>query len=529
MTRIKCYLISLFLGIILQSNAQAPNYVTIFSNSFGGSLNEDFFAGAPYSDGGWLLTGFTNSIDGDIDSLVAYDTTNILVVKCNSLGVKEWAKTFGGNAYDKARYVMEDMDGNILVVGGTYSVDGDIDTTHGNSEYFILKLDPLGNKIWMKQYGGTGYEGGRFITQYPNGDYFVAGYTTSHNGDFAVNRGLHDGLLMRVDVDGNFIWSNTYGGTDEDRMRSYVETPDGGYLYFGSSNSNDLQVSGAHGGADYWVGKVDSVGNPQWSKLYGGSLDELAYHITATADGNYLLTGATYSNDGDVTGFKGGTDGWLVKIDSVGNLLWQQCYGGSLFDRLNRSFENSDGKIMSFGFAQSSDFDLTGDNVGPSQNFWLTQLDSAHNIEWNYCTGGTNTDLGEDIFFNPADSSFILMGDSKSSNGAMVINHGDYDFSILKIAVLTSSINELKGHSQFESFYDNSTETLVIKSETESLIDLVVTDVMGKLISKRNAIKIIPGKNSVTIPELADVANGTYNMQLRSAGGISTLRFVSIH
>src|SRR5688572_5749623 len=257
--------------------AQAPNFVTGFSNSFGGSGFEDFFAGAPALDGGFLLTGLTNSLNGDIDSTLAYDTTNIFVVKCNSLGAKEWAKTFGGNQYDKARYIMQDADSNILVIGGTHSYDGDITYTHGNGELFILKLDQAGNTIWMKQYGGTGYEGGRMIQQLPSGDYLVTGYTTSHNFDVTVNRGLHDGWLMKMDQDGNIIWSQTYGGSGEDRMRSFIGTPDGGFIFFGSSSSNDFQVSGNNGSYDYWIGKVDSLGNLQWNQLYGGSLDELAY------------------------------------------------------------------------------------------------------------------------------------------------------------------------------------------------------------------------------------------------------------
>src|SRR5688572_6886732 len=96
---------SLYFFIILTSFtalsalAQAPDFVPTFSNSFGGSMDEDFFAGAPYSDGGFLMTGFSNSFDGDIDSLIAFDTTNIFVVKCTAAGIKEWTKTYGGNAY----------------------------------------------------------------------------------------------------------------------------------------------------------------------------------------------------------------------------------------------------------------------------------------------------------------------------------------------------------------------------------------------------------------------------------------------
>lgn len=526
MKRIHLLFYLAFICILNNGHAQAPDFVTVFSNNFGGSQKEDFFAGAPCADGGYLMTGFTNSEDDDIDPLIAYDTTNIFVVKCNASGVKEWARTYGGNAYDKARYVMEDLDGNILVVGGTYSNDGDIDSTHGNSDFFILKLDPVGDIIWMKLYGGTGYEGGRFIKQFPSGDYLVAGYTTSQNYDIPFTRGLHDGLLMKLDVNGTLLWANTYGGSSEDRMRSYEETPDGGFLFFGSSESNDGEVSGNNGGADYWVGKVDSLGNHQWSKLFGGSADEFAYHIVATTDGNYLLTGCTYSNDGDVTGFKGGSDGWLVKIDPLGNLIWQQCYGGSLFDRLNRSLENSNGTITTFGFSQSSDFDLAGDNTGPSQNFWLAELDSSLNINWNYCTGGTNTDLGEDILFNPSDSSFILMGDSKSLNGAMLNNYGDYDFSILKIAQFTSIESVYQIHDKI--WFDYISKKIIINSTHQKNVNLLIYDNIGKLIFSLAGIALSEGQNEISITGLSTFKEGLYTVAVLDDKKTAISRFVHI-
>jgi len=392
---------------------------------------------------------------------------------------------------------------------------------------FILKLDPSGNKIWFRNYGGTGYEGGRMIQQFPNGDYLVAGYTTSKNFDVDTTRGQHDGWLLKLDIDGNVIWSQTYGGSGEDRMRSFIETPDGGFLFFGSSTSNDFQLSGNNGGSDYWIGKVDSIGNHQWSELYGGSLEDLAYHIQQTSDGNYLLTGSTYSDDGDVTGFHGATDGWLVKIDSLGNLLWQKCYGGTLFDRLNRSFENSAGTITTFGFTQSSDFDLSGSNTGTSQNFWLAQLDSANSIEWNYCTGGTNTDLGEDMFFNPVDSSFILMGDSKSNNGAMLNNHGDYDFSILKIAQFTS-LQESLNTTEFETFLDYNSQSLFVKSKTETKIEIMIIDAGGKIILKQENISIVPGENDIALNPISEIGTGSYQLIIRSPKGISSIRFINL-
>ena len=500
--------------------SQAPNFAVTLSNCFGGSEEEDYFAGSVGLDGSFLMSGFSNSIDGDIDSSLAYDTTNIFVVKCDPSGNKIWAKTFGGNDYDKARYIMQDADSNYLVVGVTHSSDGDIDTTHGDSELFVLKLDKDGNKIWMKMYGGTGYEGGRYIQQLPSGDYLVTGYSTSHNYDVPVNRGQHDAWLFKIDVNGNLIWSQTYGGSGDDRPRVSLPTPDGGYVFLGSSTSNDFQVSGNHGVEDFWIGKVDSVGNLEWNYSYGGTGEDWPYGMTATADGGFLLTGTTDSNDGDVTGYMGWTDGWVVKIDASGIMQWQKCYGGSLVDRLYRTFENSDGTLTTFGFSQSTDFDLTASNTGPSNNYWLARLDSVNNVAWSYCVGGAWGDFGIDLVIDTLNQSYTMMGESASSNGPVLNAHGNFDFWIVRVEIFTALPEIIPPGFTWNAFYDNSTDAFIIQSGSGQKVHLEIMDVTGHLVYSDD-MQVRAGENRVPL----NLAGGTYFARFRDNKKSEVIRF----
>src|SRR5205085_12366104 len=102
-----------------------------------------------------------------------------------------------------------------------------------------------------------------------------------------------------------------------------------GYMIAGVSESSDSDVSVNYGGRDWWIVKIDNNGIIQWQKSMGGSADEYLFSIIQTTDNGYLLSGYTESNDSDVTFNHGHRDCWIVKLDSVGNMQKQKCFGGS--------------------------------------------------------------------------------------------------------------------------------------------------------------------------------------------------------
>src|SRR5262249_43673023 len=133
-------------------------------------------------------------------------------------------------------------------------------------------------------------------------------------------------------------WSKCYGGLVEDQAFSVQQTSDGGYIVAGSAGSIDGDVTGHHGSPfndDCWIVKLNSNGVIDWEKAFGGSQQDRAYSIVQTFDGGYVFTGYTQSNDGDVTGnhgHRGFTDIWVVKIDSTGAILWERSLGGTAND-----------------------------------------------------------------------------------------------------------------------------------------------------------------------------------------------------
>lgn len=112
----------------------------------------------------------------------------------------------------------------------------------------------------------------------------------------------------------------------------YIQTSEGGYIVAGYSYSNDSDAAGNHGGQDCWVVKLSSIGNIQWQKSLGGTLNEATNSIQQSSDGGYIIAGLTASNNGDVSGNHGtggNEDFWIVKLSSMGSIQWQKCYGGT--------------------------------------------------------------------------------------------------------------------------------------------------------------------------------------------------------
>ncbi len=520
------FTIALIMITAAQINAQSPNFSAAISASFGGSADEEFFGAARTSDGGYILSGLTNSTDGDINQSVVYDTANVFVVRTDASGNKIWARAYGGNAYDKARYAFEDDAGNIIVIGTTHSSDGDITFTNGNSDLFVLKLDPSGNIIWMKQYGGTGFESGRYAAQISDGNYLIGGYTTSSNFDVPINRGSHDGWLLKTDTSGTVMWSNTYGGSQGERLRYFVEAPDGSIYFAGASKSSDFQCSGNQGDYDFWVGKTDAAGNLLWNYQYGGSLADGGYQITAISDHRYLITGNTESFDGDVVGYKGGTtDGWIVMVDSSGNFIRQSCLGGTRGDRLYNTLEIEPGNFISVGFSSSSDADLTGANTGPTNEYWLVSLDSTLQHEWSYATGGSGGDIGTELIYDAGDSSFTIAGESNSVNGAVTGNHGGVDFWMVKLVTFTGleSIDD----DQFSAYYNQAEHAIFLNSNTSFKLNLKLLDTGGKLLYSLMSHAVSQGTNRIDVPVLSSAPEGLYLLSIEANQKNYLIKFFS--
>jgi len=368
-----------------------------WQRTYGGSMTDWARSVNTTADGGYIVAGYAKSNNGDITN--AHGDFDYWILKLNSSGDVMWQKSYGGSAFDNAYNAIETSDGNFVVAGFTESIDGDATGNHGQQDYLILKLDHNGNKIWGKVLGGAYDEQAACVVETNEHAYLIAGYSNSSDANVPDNRGRNDFWVVKLSTDGNVIWKKSYGGGKDDAGRWIEKSPDGGFVITGYAASNNRDVTGGHGAYDYWVIKIDSIGTLQWQKSMGGSLDDYPYFVKRCGDGNYVICGSTNSNDDDVTNQYGAGDFWVVKIDSIGNLLWQKSYGGSQNDEARAILQTRDKNLLVAGFSASFDYDVTAPH-GAMEGWIIKTCTPPAAIITNGST--VNTCKGEYVMLNAA-------------------------------------------------------------------------------------------------------------------------------
>ncbi|MBK9729798.1 MAG: T9SS type A sorting domain-containing protein [Chitinophagaceae bacterium] len=419
-----------------------------WQNTIGGSGVDYLNSVIQTIDGGYLLGGYSYSgISGDKteanqgDFSFSYD---YWVVKLDVSGNIQWQNTIGGSSYDYLLSVIQTTDGGYLLGGYSSSgISGDkTEASQGSYDYWVVKLDGSGNIQWQNTIGGNSSDYLNSAIQTSDGGYLLGGYSGSGiSGDKTEANQVftYDYWVVKLDGSGNILWQNTIGGNSFDELSSAIQTSDGGYLlggYSGSGISGD-KTEASLGGYDYWVVKLDALGNIQWQNTIGGEKEDQLTSVIQTTDGGYLLGGFSKSGiSGDKTESRQGRkDYWVVKLDGSGAIQWQNTIGGSGDDALNSVIQTTDDGYLLGG---TSDSGQSGDNTEEDQGFkdyWVVKLNSSGNIEWQNTIGGSSYDLLRSLI-QTADGGFLLGGDSQSGiyGDKTEANQGIRDYWVLKLS-----------------------------------------------------------------------------------------------
>ena len=342
----------------------------VWSKTFGGSDYDCFYSIIQTSDGGYLAVGHTLSFDGDISG--NYAGSDGWIIKIDSNGNIEWSICFGGSKSDFLYSVIQTSDGGYLAVGYTSSNDGDISDNHGALDGWLIKIDANGNTEWSKCFGGSNIESFYNIIQTSDGGYLAVGYTDSNDGDISGNHGGHDGWMLKINETGNKVWSKCFGGSNNDIFYSAIQTSYNGYIGVGETFSQNGDISNNHGYIDGWILKVDATGNKQSSNCFGGSSNDTLKSIIINSENEYVAVGSTNSNVGDISDNHGYIDGWMLKVDATVTKLESKCLGGTGLDRLDNIILSTDGSYITVGHAASNDGDISG-NHGDSDG-WIVKI-----------------------------------------------------------------------------------------------------------------------------------------------------------
>ena len=386
------------------------------------------------------------NISPKIPSLISICILNLLfIISTNAQAPEiEWQNTIGGYEFDNHGYLHETTDGGYILAGESTS-DSSIDkseNSNGVYDIWVLKLNKQGSIVWQNTIGGSGSDYIGSINQTSDGGYIIGGYSQSNiSGDKTENSiGYYDYWVVKLGSHGNIEWQNTIGGNDNDYLMSARQTDDGGYILGGYSYSgisgDKTEANLGFFTSDYWLVKLDVSGNIEWQNTIGGGNEDLLYEVIQTSDGGYLsagYSGSGISGDKNETSF-GGFDYWVLKLDAMGNIIWQNTIGGTGDDRLNSIIETTDHDFMLAGSSTSGISEDKTDSCKGETDFWLVKINPSGNIEWQKTIGGNSYDEATSIN-QTADGGYITGGNSRSniSGDKTEINHGETDYWVIKI------------------------------------------------------------------------------------------------
>ncbi|MBA3829847.1 MAG: T9SS type A sorting domain-containing protein [Taibaiella sp.] len=374
-----------------------------FQKNIGGPNWEYAYAIQKTADSGYILGGVTSSFGAGGSSFDQY------VVRLTAAGDTVWTRTYGGSCAtpEVVNDIYPTTDGGFVFTGytGCWGV--------GVNAY-IIRIKGNGDTLWTKSWGGPLGDDGYGIIQSSDGGILITGNESSYGA------GMLDAMFIKLNSNGDTIWSKTFGGPQDDWGYALQQTTDGGYVIGGYTKS-----FGA-GGKDAYLIKTNAAGFIQWSKTYGGSGDDEGYGhcIQQTADGGYILVGSSTSFGA------GGEDVYLIKTDASGNLQWSRTYGGTKDDFGHAVRQTADKGFIVTGFTKSF-----GNGGTTCNNAFLLKTNSGGDLLWAHtyggdgkgATGGTSADGGYGLVI-ANDGGYVITGIT-NSYGA---NPNDEDMYILK-------------------------------------------------------------------------------------------------
>ncbi|TKJ39983.1 hypothetical protein CEE37_09615 [candidate division LCP-89 bacterium B3_LCP] len=326
-----------------------------------------------------------------------------------------WTNTFGGSNGDYGRSVQQTVDGGYIIAGWTYSYGA------GNADVYLIKTDMAGSEVWSQTFGGSEEDYGYSVQQTTDGGYIIVGET------YTYSAGGNDVYLIKTNAAGTEEWYKTFGGSSNDYGYSVRQTIDGGYIIAGYTWSYGA------GNTDVYLIKTNAAGNEVWYQTFGGSSHYYGHSVQQTTDGGYIIAGYTWSYGA------GNTDVYLIKTNAAGSEVWYQTFGESSNEIGYSVQQTTDGGYIIAGFTSSYDpYDA---------NVYLIKTNAAGSEVWSQTFGGSGEDIGKSIQ-QTTDGGYIIAGYTYSYGA------GERDVYLLKTDAAGSEVwSQTFGGGAYEHGY----------------------------------------------------------------------------
>ena len=364
---------------VLTKDMRSQDEDVVWAKTYGGSGADGGRAMCRGTDGGYLIVGYTFA-PGSKDA-------DMLVVKTDAEGTLIWSRRFGGVGSEYANACLNVGNG-YMVLGYTTSFG------QGSKDIFLVCLDTEGNEMWSKTYGGASWDVGTAICRAVDGQYYLCGFTQSFGW------GEEDLYLIKIDAQGNEIWSKTFGGFRLDMANSVHATADGGCAIGATSGSYS-------GNTDFFLTAIDASGEQRWRQSYSAKGEhghdfDWCKNSAPASDGGFFVTG--YSDCNDMM------DVVVIKTDAAGNEQWLTSFGNKPFyDYGNAVRETEDGGCLMVGISKYMKQPTEDDPRTYSNRIFIARLNSVGDVLWEKHVGGLGSDWANTVEILD-DGSYVVLG-----------------------------------------------------------------------------------------------------------------------
>jgi hypothetical protein len=465
-----------------------------WQRTYGGETWDDGLSVQQTSDGGYVVTGTTNSFGAG--------NWDVYLIKSDANGDTVWTRTYGGANDDRGYSVQQTLDGGYIISGWTNSFGA------GSWDAYLIKTNVNGDTVWTRTYGGANYEWGALVQQTLDGGYIIAGSTSSFGA------GSYDLYLIKTNANGDTLWTQTFGGASWDYGSSVWQTSDGGYIIAGYTNS-----FGA-GNDDVYLIKTNTSGDTLWTKTFGADRFDYGYSVQQTSDNGYIVAGSSSSFS------TGGPDVYLIKTNANGDTLWTKTYGGADDDGAESVQEIAGGGYIITGWTKS--FGAGSDDL------YLIKTNASGDTLWTKTYGGVAIDWGYAVR-RTSDWGYIVAGLTESFGA------GGYDVYLVKadangnVGIEDKSVLSPDCGSVFSVFPNPFSDKIVIKLPLSTMHlnpSIRIYDATGRLV--KDFSKLLSSHthepSSITWQGYDDfgrqVPTGAYFIRLQSGHDLRTVRIM---
>ncbi|MDD5529350.1 MAG: T9SS type A sorting domain-containing protein [bacterium] len=471
----------LFVGISIcialsDSFADAPS--TLWEKTFGGASTDMGYSVKQTIDGGYVMTGSTNSYGAG--------GSDVWLIKTDAFGDTLWTKTFGGTGNDGGYVVQQTFDRGYIITGNTNFCD--------TANFWLVKTDSLGDTLWTRSWGMQGYW-----------DYGFSGQQTSDSG-YIVTGCWHgasdyDLYLVKTDASGDTLWTRTFGDTAQNWGESVQQTFDNGYIIAGRTTINNEGV--------IWLLKTDASGDTLWTKTLNKTPWSKGRAVQQTFDSGYIVIGYTIADTEDIC---------LIKTDSNGDTLWTRIFGGDSSDISYSVQQTSDSGYVLVGYTKSYG---AGNYDG-----WLIKTDASGDTLWTKTFGGSAQDRGYSVQ-ETEDRGYIVTGWTASSGA------GSYDLWLIRISgsgIEESSISVPPGRDvatlQFRGNPFVKSTVISYKIPIMSKVSLAIYDISGSCVKTLLDEEKAAGSYSINL-NAKELKAGIYFVQMNT-GTFKTTKKITV-